>query len=316
MIYCIFSDDHENFMPSNETIVNKQHLLDNGVVCMTRSQFFDCDTLKLVKKDDNVIVWVNLENIEQMKTLNDLDCKKYLKNIDTCSSNRILFEKDATIFEHIDFDAVLLTYCTEENIKALQEMGHNVIKYPHMIDLEGRYKGDFSQKHDIIISGQLSEKSYPLRTRIAKLLLQRSKADGIQTAFLQHPGYKIDELSHNYYGENFIKLLAGFKLSLTSTGGDDSLVMKYIEIAKACSLRLGDYPTNMPKEATSLMAVIEMTDSDDEIIQKIKNTLSDPNLEKRSIEYYEIMKQSFNISTNLKSVLDNIRDGNYESNRQ
>ena len=93
MIYCVFKDDYENFMPTNETIVNKVHLDKLGVKCIKRSEFYQ-NYINDLNKEDHVINWVSFDSEEQMEQFNKIPAKKYLKNIDTCSSKRIPFEKD------------------------------------------------------------------------------------------------------------------------------------------------------------------------------------------------------------------------------
>ena len=153
MIYCIFKDDYENFMPTNETIVNKFHLEKLGIKCLKRSEFYQ-NQINKITKEDHVINWVGFDSEEQMDLFDSIPAKKYLKNIDTCSSKRIPFEKDRKALDKIKFDAILLTYCTEENINLLKSWGHNVISYPHLLDYSQVYSS--AKQIDVLISGQMS----------------------------------------------------------------------------------------------------------------------------------------------------------------
>ena len=311
--YCIFEDDFENFMPTNETLKSKNAMEACGVMCLGVSEFFEQSNIESINPEDCVIVWIWLHDEQHQEILFNLDCRKFLKNIDTNKSDRILFNKERGILDRNVYEAVLLTYCSEKHSSFLKSIGQNVINFPHLIDFDDERFSSNEKKYDVIISGQISPKSYPVRTKIAEALMNNSEKYGVETIFLPHPGWRINELRHDYFGDKFVELLSLCHLTVTCTGGDDSMVMKYLESAKALSLPVGDAPSNMPQQAQNAFVKIEEDDDETIIMEKISKALSDKDaLEKRRKAYHDSMKNNFNIEIKMKEILNKIREGNYD----
>ena len=311
--YCIFEDDHENFMPTNETLKSKKAMEDCGVICLGVTDFFENSNIESINAEDCVIVWIWVHDPDHQKILFNLNCRKFLKNIDTNKSDRILFDKERDTLDKNVYEAVLLTYCSEKHSSFLKSIGQNVINFPHLIDFDDSRFSSNSKQYDVIISGQISSKSYPVRTKIAEALMKYSEEYKVDTIFLPHPGWRINELRHDYFGDKFVELLSFCNMTITCTGGDDSMVMKYLESAKAFSLPVGDIPSNMPEHAKS--SVVKIDDNDDEIaiMEKISAALSDKNaLLERQKKYHDSMKSNFDIDIKMKEVLKKIREKNYD----
>lgn len=310
-IFAIFPD--EAYMRSMSVHTMEKPSLElqkNGVVCLPQGQFFSgyCDK---VNNQDIVIMWIGTRNESWIDLMTSLPCRKFLRNIDSCKSDRVLFKREQEIFHRIGFEAMLVTYCTDANKKFLADRNIRCIEYPHFINFENSYRLSCREKkYDILISGQMSSHSYPTRTRISDVIRRSNKYKAI---FLPHPGHSKQHASHSFFGEEFIKLASTCRLGVVCTGDDDSMVMKYLEFAKSGTLPIGDVPSNMPAKSSESMLVIDKSDTDEEIIQKIDKILCSPaSLEENIANYVEGMRK-FDIVENTKAVLDKIRRGIYDS---
>ena len=313
-IYAIFPD--ESFMKnmSIHTMETPSKELTNlGVICCPQGEFFS-SYYKEIKNDDIVIMWIGSRNEEWLDLMTKLNCRKFLRNIDSCKSDRILFKREQEIFHRVGFEAILVTYCTEYNRKFLLERGIKNIDYPHLIDFSSLKNIDAAdKKYDILISGQISEKSYPTRTKIAKAVMNNKRfMETHKVIFIPHPGYSKSHTSHNFYGENYIDLASQCRLSVVCTGDDDSLVLKYLEFANAGTLPAGDYPSNMPEASKEAMLFIDKNMEDSEILSKIEECLLNKKALQDKIEKYRNPILKFDVKF-TKNVLEKIIKADYES---
>lgn len=308
-VYAIFPNDYRMSMSVHPMIKPSEKLQKLGVICQEQNEFY-LDTINHVNEDDIVITWIGIKDEMNIQKMSDLKCRKYLRNVDSCSSDKILFRKELDLFKKIQFDAMLVTYCTDYNLKFLSERNIRSIKYPHLMDFSDS-KNNPQKTFDILISGQMSEKSYPMRTRLAKLFT--SLASRYQVGVLPHPGHKVNEVRHQFFGDKYIDLASESKTGSVCTGDDDSLVMKYLEFAKSCTLPIGDAPSNMPDDAKNEMIVTHHSMTDTEILQSFEKAISNPvHLRERSVRYQNTMKNHFDISK-TDSILDKIIKGAYDA---
>ncbi len=308
-VFAVFPDDYRQSMSVHPMIKPADKLQSLNVRCLEQKEFFS-NAIKEVNQDDIVIIWIGIKDDKNIEMFSNLRCRKYLRNVDSCTSDRILFRKELDLFKKIDFDAILVTYCTNNNLKFLSDRGIRSIKYPHLMDFSNCNQY-YQKSFDVFISGQLSENSYPMRTRLAKLFTSLTK--NFQVGFLPHPGHKLKEVRHQFFGDKYVELASQSRTGVVCTGDDDSLVMKYLEFAKSCTLPIGDAPSNMPEDARSEMIITHHSMTDAEIVQNLEQALKDPeSLRLRSFKYQEVIKNSFDISkTSL--ILDKIIKGTYDS---
>jgi len=311
-IFAIFPDEaymknmsiHTMETPSNE-------LTKLGVICSSQGEFF-LSHYSSVKPEDIVIVWIGTRNESWLDMLSSLKCRKFLRNIDSCKVDKILFKREQEIFHRVGFEAMLVTYCTKDNKKFLLDRNIRSIDYPHFIDFSSYFTTPCKdKKYDILISGQMSNHSYPVRTRVAELLLKQGSKYKI--AFLPHPGHSKQNARHPFYGENYIKLASNCRLGSVCTGGDDAMVMKYLEFAKAGALPIGDIPSNMPDSSKESMLSIKLEDSDEDIIRKIDEILLDHTKLDERVDSYRKGMNIFDIRESTKMVLYKIVEAKYDS---
>lgn len=306
-IFAIFPDDYKNSMSIHPMIKPSEKLTELNVTCLEQKDFFS-SYVNDVKENDVCIVWIGIKDEERIQKFSNLKCKKHLRNVDSCSSDRVLFRKELELSKKIKFDSFLITYCTEYNLNFLADKGIRSIKYPHLMDFSTLLSNKEKQ-FDVLMSGQMSEKSYPLRTRLAKLF---SSQNIFKFGLLHHPGHKLNEIRHDYYGDKYVEVLSQSKISIVCTGDDDSLVMKYLEFAKAGTLPIGDAPTNIPEDAKNAMILINHSMLDSEIFGYAKNVLSnEKELEYRVSQYQNSIKQHFDISKTAE-ILQKIIKEDYD----
>jgi len=278
-----------------------------GVECCSQGKFFS-EFYHKIGQDDIVIMWVGTRNESWLDAMSNLKCRKFLRNIDSCKSDRILFKREQEIFFRVGFEAMLVTYCTDYNRNFLLERGIKSIDYPHLIDFSNsRDIEKVEKKFDILISGQLSEKSYPTRTKLANLFLKEDNKKKYKVAYLQHPGHSKSQVIHQFYGEKYVDLASACKLSITCTGDDDALVLKYLEFAKAASLPLGDCPSNMPEKAKLSMLEISKEMSDEKILSIVDEILRNEDLLKEKTKSYQSAMTIFDVAS-TKNVLEKIKN--------
>ena len=276
-----------------------------GVICITQEDFF-AKYMKNVYENDIVIMWIGTRNEDHIKYFSNLKCKKFLRNIDTYKSDRIRFKREIEIFKPLGFSAMLLTYCTERNKKFLNDQGISTIDYPHLIDFENsKFIPLESREFDIVSSGDITQKEYPLRFKIFEAL---TKTREFSTIRLNQPGYEKKAAQHDIFGEKYVDFLSNSRIGITCAGDrDGAMHMKYLEFAKAGILPIGDCPDNMPIKAKNAMIEVNEESSDDEIYEKLRSVLTDKSSLKDRIVTYKNEMMIYDIGTTEK-ILNRIKE--------
>jgi hypothetical protein len=125
---------------------------------------------------------------------------------------------------------------------------------------------------DVLLVGAIHWRRYPLRTRLAKLILQM-KVDprffSYKLGIWNHPGGMHNNAYTNKQAIQFAKELNSAKICLTCSGRHRSRYGKYAEIPACRSLLMSDLPGENEDFFRQFTAVIDMEDSDQEIKDKI-----------------------------------------------
>jgi hypothetical protein len=202
------------------------------------------------------------------------------------------------------------TFPSKRNIDFLSERGIKTITMPFS---GSPRRVDYSHKDiDVIVSGQMDPKYYPIRTRIFDAL----KSSDVKFAYLPHSGLDSSHARHIYHGEKFHELLDRCWIGVTCRAGNfrDRIVPKYVEFGFSKVLPVGDCPTYMSQDMCESM--IEVKENDDlvEIVSKIKDTLSDKNKLVERIEKYSVaVEKDYDYDVNVRRVLSMIDDGSRDS---
>jgi hypothetical protein len=155
----------------------------------------------------------------------------------------------------------------------------------------------------------MTQETYPTRFRLANFFIKKSEK--YRVLYLPHPGYRTNNVAHNFYGQNYVDLASRCRLGIVCTGDDDTLVMKYLEFASANTLPIGDTPSNMPTAADSVVVKVNKNMSDEELEKIVDASLSDHNLlAQRSQQYQDVISSAYDLSR-VASIFENVLQRQY-----
>jgi len=167
MIYFIHKDNQFNYIWNFNGLF--EELIINGVKILSEKEFNELN----FNDSDTIVVFISFEHQSSKEKLRNLQCHKYIYVIDESKSDGILFRTVYELLNQIDCKNVIITFPSKRNIEDLQSHGLHVLKCPLSIkSLRPRKE----KKYDILISGQLDNVAYPVRTQIFNLFsLQKKK---------------------------------------------------------------------------------------------------------------------------------------------
>lgn len=307
-VYAAFPDTLNNSMAVHDMPVDA--LTRAGVICEKQENFFS-KTVFDIKEDDLAILWVGSKDENRLNAFANLKCRKALRSVDSCSSDRVLFKRELDLYPRLGLESILVAVCTDYNMKFLAQHGMKAISYPHLLDFSKFGKEKTEKKFDVFISGHLSEKSYPLRHKLANFFIARQNKYRI--CYLPHPGYRLNNITHQVYGQKYIDMASSCHLSIVCTGDDDTLVMKYLEFAAALTLPIGDAPSNMPQEAKNQMVIVSKETEDKELEDVVDRILLDKkSIEERSVSYRLCMQQNFD-TEKTQTLIQKVINRNFDN---
>ena len=126
-------------------------------------------------------------------------------------------------------------------------------------------------------------------------------------SFLPHPGYESQNASHDIVGEKYIDFLSSSWLCTTCRGGwRNGMTAKYLEIAKSCSLPIGDIPDQLDSRVKDLIVEINDEMDNSQMLEKILNHIENKNdLKERTKEYQNICEQIYDKSVVVPEFIEN-----------
>tara|TARA_B100001063_G_scaffold138607_1_gene129478 strand:+ start:2490 stop:8312 length:5823 start_codon:yes stop_codon:yes gene_type:complete len=148
--------------------------------------------------------------------------------------------------------------------------------------------------YDIMISGVCKQKHYPLKYRLLQLMKKRIDTDLKQySVFIhRHPGYRHIDSFKSLNQKKYSELINKSKICLACTSKHNYRLGKYVEIPMCGSITAGDIPYEDKENFNDFVIEINMSDTDDEIIHKLKNALDNPyELERKRKKGIEWAKQ-------------------------
>jgi hypothetical protein len=312
--FIVFPDNAPDFMPINDMMKPAGEFSKLGCIIFTRETFFsDSSLLSSIKPEDNVVIYIGVKSEEHINILKNLNCNKFLRNVDPMKSDQILFRTELELNEKINFDAILVCIHSQPNLLHLKNKGINTISFPHALDFSKQRDPEtvFKEKQaHTIISGQMHEKFYPVRWRLANYF--QNNEDRFKSIFLPHPGYELSGLRHKYVGENYVNLVSTSWTGPVGTGHADGFHMKFLEFAKAYTLPIGNVPSYMDERARELVLQAGINESDLEMDNKITELFSNEEaLKERILEYAAIIKENHCLKKTIKRVYDAICNKQY-----
>lgn len=280
MIYYVFKDAQKDYTCKSSGSDLISTFEKNGCIALTESNFLNSNFNP--SDEDVVVVYISVESQKSLEKLKSLNCVKVLHSIDESKSDAILYRTQLKFLEDVGSNTIINAYPSKRNLDFLSSKGLEVITLPlcgskRMVDISNK-------DIDVLVSGQMDASYYPTRTKILSAL---SKSD-VKFAYLPHSGMEASKATHQYHGEKFLELLDRCWLGVTCKAGNfrDRLVAKYVEFGFSKVLPVGDVPTYMDKRMSESMLSIEESDSEEKIISKIKECLSNKESLIRRIETY------------------------------
>lgn len=135
---------------------------------------------------------------------------------------------------------------------------------------------EIEKKYDLLMCGHygnknsLGDQHYPLRNRFVNVILKKMEALGYKCGIYKHPGYNRNDSFKDTALIEFAKGINSTKICLTCTGVPKSRFGKYIEIPMCGVAIAGDIPNQDQKEFREFVIEIDMSMTDDQIVEKLK----------------------------------------------
>ncbi len=164
---------------------------------------------------------------------------------------------------------------------------------PHHIDIN-IFNKEFNKenkKYDLLLFGSIHPTHYPFRKRLYELILSKKEEFG-NVKFIEKPESYNPEICEN----GLATLLSESKISFSTKSKYDYLVAKYFEIPACSCLLMGDIPLDSTIDLKENIVELKNTMTDDEIINKIKDTLA--NYDKytdKIIRYQKFVIDNYNL---------------------
>ena len=144
---------------------------------------------------------------------------------------------------------------------------------------------------DILLTGAIDEKIYPLRYRFARMIEQGAFLPYI-AVHRGHAGYRLKE--PHAEAVSYAKALNSARICLADTSKYNYAPEKYHEIPACASVLCGNLPQDRREEFKKFMIVIDPAWSDSQIVQVIKRSLGDhADLANRSIAGHQYVHRNF-----------------------
>jgi hypothetical protein len=192
------------------------------------------------------------------------------------------------------YDYVIYRYNCEQMNYIISKCNSKFIHYPHYINTNIFKQYNNEKSIDILLYGNTSN-FYPFRQRLFNLI----KKSGLNYYYLPHPGY--DTTKNITIKNELSQLINKSKITISTCSSFNYLLKKYIEISLSGSIIAGNYPTTEENIYKNCMCLLDETDTDEVIIEKIKNIL---NLSKE--DYNDIIRESYKISIENHSYINAI----------
>lgn len=212
------------------------------------------------------------------------------KEIDNSGSNLI-------ICHHLnDWEKYVKLY--ENNINK------KFIYLPHHANPDIFYNQYLEKDIDILIAGVIKEKNYPLKYRLYQLV--KKNFQNYNVHILQHPGYNINDAYTDKIQKEFAYYINRSKLVITCSSIYNYRLGKYVEIPMCGGVIVGDIPYEEQNDFRKFIVEVNMKMKDDEIIDKIKNTLENKELLLKYSLIGEIWAQKYTTKKYVNDLYNNL----------
>lgn len=158
-----------------------------------------------------------------------------------------------------------------------EDSGIRAVYLPLAVNLnlfKGGEKTMPQRQMPVLLTGNVNQATYPLRVRFARVL----RSGRLAGHHRQMPGYRLPSLNHVMREQRrYAGMLVNAKISLVSTCPHIPLTLrKYFESMAAGCVVVGDMPFCPPDDVRECINVVSVKNSDNEIVDRVKNLLRDP----------------------------------------
>tara|TARA_Y100001938_G_C8052348_1_gene412509 strand:- start:398 stop:1387 length:990 start_codon:yes stop_codon:yes gene_type:complete len=244
------------------------------------------------KYNKNKSVSKNIENIckdikpDLVVAYKPLNLIKFRElDIPKCLRYNEMYDVDWTNKEIIDTKSNLII-CHHENdmneykkMYSMKRIDHTLRFYniPHAAEKIIYRDYGMPKKYDVLLAGAVFTKSllgdhYPLRIRLARDILPKMSKK-YKCNILQHPGGNLYNASSDQNSFYYAQQLSSAKICVTCSGVPKSRFGKYIEIPMCGTAIAADMPGEQQEQFKEFMIEINMSMTDEEIINKLSHYL-------------------------------------------
>ena len=188
-----------------------------------------------------------------------------------CIRYNEMWDKRWTKKEILGSDPDVIVCHHKNDMESYQEFGDKLINISHCAESSIYRDYGLEKEYDILFTGAVS-RHYPFRRRLKGLL---PKLQGhAKCKVLGHPGGNLNS-SKGLILEDYAKLINKSKITLTCSSKYRYRLGKYVEIPMCGSVLAGDLPDEDHDFFKKFMLVVDQKMSDNEIVKKILDCLSD-----------------------------------------
>ena len=171
------------------------------------------------------------------------------------------------------------------------------INIPHCAEHTVFKDYHLKKETDILLVGAINVNTklgshYPLRQKMVDVLMTMSEE--YNTRIFQHPGYDLPAADTDQYAIDFAKAMNSSKICVTCSGRPRSRFGKYVEIPMSRSAIAADIPNETQDFFRQFVIEINLEDSNEQIILKLKKYLDDETKLKEITDRGHMLSKKFN----------------------
>jgi len=190
-----------------------------------------------------------------------------------CIRYNEMYAIDATKKEIIKSKSNLIICHHENDIKNYKTIQAQFFHIPHCAEKSIFKDYKLNKKYDITIVGMISW-AYPLREKLYNLM-QTKLSKEWNCDRKKHPGYKITNAVNENEAVTFANYVNESKITMTCSSKFKYALSKYAEIPMCNSILAGDLPDERQDFFRQFMIILDLKDSDEIIINKLRPFLTD-----------------------------------------
>ena len=293
-------------------LCHKEHYLKK----MSRVRFHSMEAIEKI----STFLWSgpNWENWDKDKTVDEnlknqnftpdiiigykpLDIKGFADSVYTkCIRYNEMYDKEWTTKEINESSSDIVVCHHKNDWEDWKDIKFNkpvqFVNIPHCAERTIFKDYELPKTHDILLVGAIHVNTklgphYPLRQKMLEVL--SDMADDYKVGVYQHPGYVLGDAHENRYAIEFAKAINSAKICVTCSGAPKSRFGKYVEIPACNTAIAADIPNEESETFKKFVIEINVNDSHDTIINKLKRYLEDHEELKKVTQRGSLLMQKY-----------------------